>query len=278
MKHNIQNQFRLEGKTALVTGGAGLLGKSHVEALLETGAKVVIIDNNEQSLSKIEKSMGKKFSKNIFCFNANICSEESIKFVCDELVKRDIFVDILINNAAIDPKVGQKGNILNNSRLENFSLEDWNLQLSVGLTGAYLCCKIFGNLMASKNGGVILNIASDLSIIAPDQRLYKVEGIKSKYQPVKPVTYSVIKHGLIGLTKYIATYWKDANIRCNALSPGGIYNGQSKEFVDALISRIPMGRMANIEEYKASIIYLCSDASSYMTGQNIVIDGGRTIW
>ena len=194
------------------------------------------------------------------------------------MIKRNIDVNILINNAAIDPKVESEGKILNASRFENFSIEDWNLQLSVGLTGAYLCSKIFGNFMASVNGGVILNIASDLSIIAPDQRLYETEGLKPENQPVKPVTYSVIKHGLIGLTKYLATYWKDANIRCNALSPGGIYNGQSKEFVDSLISRIPMGRMANIEEYKASVIYLCSDASSYMTGQNIVIDGGRTIW
>ena len=128
------------------------------------------------------------------------------------------------------------------------------------------------------NGGVILNIASDLSVISPDQRLYSKEGVEKDLQPVKPVTYSVIKAGLIGLTKYLATYWPDEGVRCNALSPGGVYNGQGEEFVDRLQALIPMGRMAKQDEYRETIQYLCSDASSYMNGQNIVVDGGRSIW
>ena len=274
----MQNLFKLDGKVALVTGGCGLLGRAHVEALLEAGAKVIVADINEKLFSEVKNSFEQRFSSNLFCYKVNICCEKSIEELQDKLIKRGILVDILINNAAIDPKVEGEGTILDSSRLEHFSIDDWNSQLSVGLTGAYLCCKIFGKFMASRNGGVILNIASDLSVISPDQRLYEIDGVSTSEQPVKPITYSVIKHGLIGLTKYIATYWRESNVRCNALSPGGIYNGQSDDFVKSLVSRIPMGRMAKVDEYKASLIYLCSDASSYMTGQNIVIDGGRTIW
>ena len=129
-----------------------------------------------------------------------------------------------------------------------------------------------------KKGGVILNIASDLSVISPDQRIYRKEGIEDKSQPVKPITYSVIKSGLVGMTLYLATYWSDLNIRSNALSPGGIYNDHDDEFVTKLSSLIPLGRMANRDEYRSAIQFLCSDASSYMNGQNIIMDGGRSIW
>jgi len=132
--------------------------------------------------------------------------------------------------------------------------------------------------MVEKNNGVILNISSDLSIISPDQRLYKKEELKESKQPVKPVTYSVVKHGLTGLTRYLSTYWADKNIRVNSISPGGVYTDQPDEFVKKITKLIPLGRMANLDEYKAAIIFLCSDASSYMTGSNLVIDGGRSIW
>jgi NAD(P)-dependent dehydrogenase (short-subunit alcohol dehydrogenase family) len=163
--------------------------------------------------------------------------------------------------------------------LENFSVDQWNLQVSVGLTGAFLCSQVFGSAMAKHGqGGVILNISSDLSVFSPDQRIYSKDGLPMAQQPVKPVTYSVIKAGLIGLTRYLATYWVDNNIRCNALSPGGIFNGQSDDFVRRLTNLIPMGRMATKNEYRAAVQFLCSDASLYMNGQNIVIDGGRSVW
>jgi NAD(P)-dependent dehydrogenase (short-subunit alcohol dehydrogenase family) len=131
--------------------------------------------------------------------------------------------------------------------------------------------------MARSDGGTILNIASDLSVISPDQRLYRQDGLAEDQQPVKPVTYSVVKHGLIGLTKYLATYWADQGVRCNAISPGGIYSGQPEEFVGRLRNLIPMGRMADKDEYKSAIVFLCSNASAYMTGQNLIMDGGRSV-
>ena len=166
----------------------------------------------------------------------------------------------------------------NLSRLENFSVVQWNLELAVGLTGAMLCGKIFGSEMAKRSKGVILNISSDLGIIAPDQRLYENKLLPDDQQFVKPVTYSVIKHGLIGLTKYLATYWADKGVRCNALCPGGIFTDQPEEFVQRLTDLIPLGRMATENEYRGAIQFLCSDASAYLNGAVIPMDGGRSIW
>ena len=189
-----------------------------------------------------------------------------------------IFVDILVNNAALDPKVSSSG-VTSSTRFENFTLDNWSLELDVGRTGSFLCSQVFGSCMASRGlGGVILNIASDLSVIAPDQRLYSVQGLAHHEQPVKPVTYSVIKSALLGLTRYLATYWADQGIRSNALSPGGVFIDQPVEFVQRLTSLIPLGRMASVDEYRSAIQFLCSDASAYLNGQNIVMDGGRSVW
>ena len=158
------------------------------------------------------------------------------------------------------------------------SQDYWDGDVAVGLTGAFLCAQVFGYHLATHGGGVILNVASDLAVIAPDQRIYRQHGLPPEGQAVKPVTYSVVKAGLVGLTKYLATYWAEQSVRVNAVSPGGVFNGQGEDFVEKLTNLIPMGRMASKDEYKATIVYLLSDASSYVTGINLVADGGRTCW
>ena len=267
--------YDLTGKTALITGAAGLLGKEHTIALATSGAKVILTDINETELQKAERKLKADFPEQIQIYEMDVTSIASIKSVQEKL---DAEIDILINNAAIDPKVNADNNLVEISRFEHFPLSQWNFQLQVGLTGAFLCSQTFGTAMAKRGEGVILNIASDLSIIAPDQRLYQKPELPPVQQPVKPVTYSVIKTALIGLTRYLATYWADRGVRVNALSPGGVYNNQGEEFVTRLINLIPMGRMANRDEYRGAVQFLCSDASRYMTGQNIAMDGGRSIW
>jgi NAD(P)-dependent dehydrogenase (short-subunit alcohol dehydrogenase family) len=271
------NKYNLTKKVALITGSSGLLGVEHTIALLDLGAIVVMTDVNEKNLIMAYNSLLNTDNKNrLFYKIMDVASEYSIQDTANELQKDGLNIDILINNAAIDPKV-QADSIVETSRLENFSVEDWNFQLKVGLTGAMLCSQVFGQDMAKRGNGVILNIASDLSVFAPDQRLYKKDGLAPEQQPVKPVTYSVIKHGLIGLTKYLATYWADRGVRCNALSPGGVLNGQGDEFVRKLTNLIPMNRMASKDEYRGAVQFLCSDASAYMNGQNVVMDGGRSV-
>jgi NAD(P)-dependent dehydrogenase (short-subunit alcohol dehydrogenase family) len=273
-------KFDLTGKIALITGAAGLLGIEHAAALLESGARVVLTDIREDSLTFTRDRLAEHFGNEMILTRVMDVSElMSIQTVAESLWQSAVRIDILVNNAAIDPKVKSERGVLETSRFENFPLDQWNRQLAVGLTGAFLCSQVFGTEMAKdERGGVILNIASDLSVFSPDQRLYRESGLPEGLQPVKPVSYSVIKTGLVGLTRYLATYWADNNVRCNALSPGGVYNGQGDEFVKKLTSLIPMGRMARKDEYRAAVQFLCSDASGYVTGQNIVIDGGRSVW
>lgn len=272
------SRFDLTDSVAVVTGGSGLLGREHCAALMELGAKVFIGDLDSSHSIAVAKSLNTDgYPGRAFALNLDVTSETSINTALTEIIAKADRLDILINNAAIDPKIVSDG-IQNTSRLENFPLDEWVFQLSVGLTGSFLCSKVFGSLMASTHGGVILNVASDLSILAPDQRIYAKGGLERNEQMVKPVTYSVIKSGLVGLTRYLATYWNDVGVRVNSISPGGVYNNQDPDFVKMLVDRIPLGRMAKKDEYRAAVQFLCSDASSYMTGHNLIVDGGRSIW
>lgn len=272
-----ESLFRLDGRVAVITGGAGLLGYQHAATIAGLGGLPVLLDINVAGLVDNAARLEQETGCEALTLVADITDLSALVSAFEQLMARHGRVDILINNAARNPKVESAGD-KDFSRLEHFPWEQWRLDLDVGLGGAFNCAKVFGTQMARQGAGVIVNIASDLGVIAPDQRLYRVDGREPEQQPVKPVTYSVVKHGLIGLTKYLATYWCEQGVRCNALSPGGVYAGQNDVFVSKLAQLIPLGRMAEADEYRGAVAFLCSDASSYMNGANLVVDGGRSTW
>jgi NAD(P)-dependent dehydrogenase (short-subunit alcohol dehydrogenase family) len=275
----VADLHNLTGRVAIITGGAGLLGYYHAAILAAAGANVVLLDLVAADPTARAAQLTQEYGPECLGIVADITSEPSLAAVRDRILAHFGRIDILINNAANNPKVevDPHGEPKQWSRLENFPLAVWNADIAVGLTGAFLCSRIFGQEMVKRNAGVILNVASDLGVIAPDQRLYRKDGLPEDQQPVKPVTYSVVKSALIGLTRYLSTYWTTHNIRVNAISPGGVFAGQPDEFTAKLHQLIPMGRMAHKDEYQGAVLFLCSDASSYMTGQNLIVDGGRTV-
>jgi NAD(P)-dependent dehydrogenase (short-subunit alcohol dehydrogenase family) len=275
--NRVTNLFDLTGRVALVTGGAGLLGYQHGAILAAAGAHVVLLDLRVANPQVRAEHLTAAHGPECLGLAVDITSEASLLEARDVIIAKFGRIDILINNAANNPQVEDQRPGQPWSRIENFPLETWNADIAVGLTGAFLCSRIFGQEMVRRNAGVILNVASDLGVIAPDQRLYRKEGVPEDQQAVKPVTYSVVKTALIGLTRYLSTYWTANNIRVNAISPGGVFAGQPDEFTAKLHQLIPMGRMAHKDEYQGAILFLCSDASSYMTGQNLIIDGGRSV-
>ena len=249
--------FSLKNKKILVTGAAGLLGGEFVKSLIYAGAKCYAVDINKKKL-KILKNKIK--SSRLEIFNCDITNKIEVINLYKKLDKKKTFINIIINNAA------------NNYSPSLNMTENWQNDLDVILLGAKNIIEVFIKKMIIKRNGNIINIGSDLSIIAPDQRIYK--DIKNF---IKPLSYSVAKHGIVGLTKYYASLLGNKNIRCNCLSPAGVYNNQNIKFKKKLENLIPLGRMAKKDEYNKVINFLCSDGSSYMTGHNLVMDGGRSI-
>ncbi len=278
MNDNIDNLFSLSGKIVVITGAAGLLGEKHAEAVAAYGGTPVLLDLSQTAVDVLAEKLNKQYKTNAVGFSIDITNESKVKLVSNEVFRKFGKIDGLVNNAANNPKVEETSE-KNFSRLENFPLNIWEQDIAVGLTGSYLCIKYFGfQISQNKDGGSIVNISSDLGVIAPDQRLYEEEGVADSQQNVKPVTYSVVKSGMIGLTRYIATYWADKNVRCNAMCPGGVENGQPESFLNKVHSRIPMNRLAQPNEYQGTLIWMLSDASSYLNGAIISVDGGRTTW
>ena len=268
--------FSLSGRVAVITGGAGLLGVRHAEAIASAGGIPVLADVRGEEASARAAEVARAFGVPAMGVACDITSAPSVAALLATVRSTYARVDILVNNAANNPKVEGSGEDF--SRLENFPLEQWNADVAVGLTGAFLCAQVIGGALAAQRHGVIVNISSEYGILAPDQRLYHQEGLPAHAQPAKPVTYTVVKAGLHGLTMYLSTYWAGAGVRANTITLGGVENAQPREFLDRAAARIPMARMALPHEFQGALVYLCSDASSFVTGANLVVDGGKSVW
>ena len=278
MARELNNLFNLDGKVIVITGATGLLGRKHAEAVAAYGGHPILLDLSVDAVTSLSDDLNKQFGANASGYQVDITDEARIDENVQQLLDKYGRIDGLVNNAANNPKV-EDSSEKNFSRLENFPVDIWNQDVAVGLTGAFLCAKHYGYAIAkNEEGGSIVNISSDLGLMAPDQRLYAQEGLPEEQQPVKPVTYSVVKTGMIGLTRYLATYWAEKNVRCNAMCPGGVENGQPEGFLAEVSSRIPMNRLALADEYQGTLLWMLSDASSYLNGAVIPVEGGRTAW
>jgi NAD(P)-dependent dehydrogenase (short-subunit alcohol dehydrogenase family) len=264
--------FSLENKVAVVTGALGLLGKNHCRALSEAGAKIVVTD--------IDVEKCREFSKTLFPgsigIGADITDHDSVKNLCNIVLQNFKQIDILVNNAAINDMFENPASAAELSMFENYPLSLWQKSLDVNLTGTFLCSQIIGAEMAKRGKGSIINIASTYGITAPDQSIYKKEDGTQTF--FKSAAYPVTKGAIISFTKFLAAYWGNKGIRVNSLSPGGVENNQEEFFIKNYSARTPLGRMAQPIDYKGAIIFLACDASSYMTGANLVVDGGWTAW
>lgn len=268
--------FSLTDRVAIITGGAGLLGVRHAEAIASQGGIPVLADIQGDAAVARAQQISSSFGVPAIGVACDITRRDAVDALLHAVMDRFGRVDILVNNAANNPKVEAPGRDF--SRFEHFTLEQWNADVAVGLTGAFLCAQVFGTAFARQGHGVIVNISSEYGIIAPDQRLYHREGVPADEQPVKPVTYTVVKSGLHGLTIYLATYWAHAGVRVNTITLGGVEHGQPADFLARAASRIPMERMARPHDFQGALVYLCSDASSFVTGANLVVDGGKSVW
>ena len=264
--------FSLKNKTAIVTGALGLLGKQHCIALSEAGANIVAADLDEDECAKFAESL----STGSIGLHLDVTDSKSIEALRDETKNKFGKIDILVNNAAVNDSFENPKAALEQSKFENYPLEIWKKSLDVNLTGVFLCSQILGSVMAEQKSGSIINIASTYGIIAPDQNLYKNQNGEQTFS--KPPAYSATKGGIISFTKYLAAYWGNKNVRVNSLSPGGVENNQDDFFIENYSTKTPLNRMAKPTDYKGALIFLASDASSYMTGANLIVDGGWTCW
>ncbi|MCX6169060.1 MAG: SDR family oxidoreductase [Ignavibacteriales bacterium] len=264
--------FSLKNKIAIVTGALGLIGKEHCKALSEAGANVVVADIDEVMSSEFAQTL----STESIGVSLDVTKPESIKNLRDKILEKFGHIDILVNNAAINDMFENPKAASEQSKFENYPLELWQKSIDVNLTGVFLCSQILGSEMAKQKSGSIINIASTYGITAPDQSLYiKEDGTQSFF---KPPAYSATKGAVIMFTKYLAAYWGKEGVRVNTLTPGGVENNQDQFFIEKYSVKTPLGRMADPSDYKGALIFLASDASSYMTGANLIVDGGWTCW
>ena len=263
--------FSLEGKVAIVTGACGLLGKKHCEALANAGARVVAADLDEKLVANLAGELGRQHMG----IALNVSDDLSVMEAKEAVMERYGRIDVLVNNAAINDMFENPQLALEKSKFENYPLQMWKKSLDVNVTGVFLCSQIFGSVMANAKSGSIINIASTYAITAPDQSIYKdKDGQQTFY---KSAAYPTTKGAVLSFTKFLASYWGNKGVRVNALSPGGVQNGQDEFFIQNYSAKTVLGRMATATDYQGALVFLASEASAYMTGANLVIDGGWTI-
>jgi len=262
--------FSLKNKTAIVTGALGLLGKKHCEALAEAGANVVVADINDAAAEDFAASLGERHAG----LQIDVTNERSLKIALDKILTRYGTIDILVNNAAINDMFENPGLVKQLSAFENYPLDAFKKSLDVNVTGVFLASQVFGSVMAERGSGSIINIASTYGIVGPDQSIYRDEcGEQTFYKsPVYPVT----KGAVVNFTRFLAAYWGHKGVRVNTLSPGGVENGQNEFFIQNYSAKTLLGRMATPADYQGALVFLASEASAYMTGANLVVDGGWT--
>jgi NAD(P)-dependent dehydrogenase (short-subunit alcohol dehydrogenase family) len=268
-------KYNLDGQVAIVTGGAGLLGKGYCETLASAGANVVIADVAAQASEELADKISLETEVDVQGIQTDVSDPDSVRKLIEQVMKKYNRVDILVNNAALDPKFDPAHSGEHSSQFENFPFTAWQEAMGVNVTGMFLCAQAVADPMLEANRGVIINISSTYGLVGPDQRLYQREGQPPQF---KPVTYTVAKAAVLGLTRYLATYFANTGIRVNTLTPGGVFADHDDEFVQRYSAKTILGRMANADEMSSALLFLASDASSYMTGANLIVDGGWTAW
>lgn len=271
----MRNLFDLKDQIAIVTGGLGQLGRQFTLSLLDHGARVVVLDRSNDA-ALVRQRFGPQAEDKRLMFQAgDVTDRTSLENALNQIESAWGAPSILINNAGLDSPPNAPAS--ENGPFESFPEASWRAVLDVNLTGVFLCCQVFGGAMARAGRGSIINISSIYGLVSPDQRLYEYR--QTAGAPFfKPVSYSVSKSGLLNLTRYLATYWAPSGVRVNTLSLGGVFNGQDETFLQNYCHKVPLGRMANESDYNGAVIFLASDASAYMTGSNLIIDGGWTAW
>ena len=270
MDKSVSELFNLEGRVAIVTGGLGLIGKYHCRALAEAGATVIIADMDKFKAEEFAFELG----NDSIGGEMDVTNPDSIKDARNHIIKKYGRIDILVNNAAINDMFENPAAALEQSMFENYPLEMWKKMLDVNLTGVFLCSQIFGTEMARQKKGSIINVASTYGIVGPDQSIYKDDNGEQTFY--KSPAYPATKGGIIAFTKFLASYWGEKGVRVNTLSPGGVENSQKEFFIKNYSSKTPLGKMAAPYDYKGALVFLASDASAYMTGANLIVDGGWT--